>query len=177
MEPLPERHLECSECKKPIVVTYTEIVGKMIFRLGMCADCPILRHKLHGQVSSLHDTEEAKSAGLVCGSCGTGADEVRMGASLGCSLCYEVFEELILQELQSAERLTQKAYTLQKVAPLHIGRQPGQVAEVNPGMKLLALHQALHETLSHEDYEQAAWLRDQIKALTEENKKNDQRDS
>ena len=34
-------------------------------------------------------------------------------------------------------------------------------------MQLVALHQALHETLSREDYEQAAWLRDQIKALTE----------
>ena len=177
MEQLPERHLECSECKKPIVVCYTEIVGKMIFKLGMCADCPILKHKLHGQISLPQDAEGIKSAGLACGGCGTGADEVRMGAPLGCSLCYEVFEDLILQELQTASRLTQKAITLQKVAPLHIGRHPGQAAEVNPAMKLLALHQALHETLSREDYEQAAWLRDQIKALTEGNKKNDQRDS
>ncbi len=173
MSELPERHLECSECKKPIVVCYTEIVGKMIYRIGMCADCPILRQKLHGQQSGVLSVQEAQNASLTCGGCGTTADEVMMGAQLGCSLCYEVFEDLIIQELQSTSRILQKMLGLKKVAPLHLGRTPGQKAEVNTASKLLALHQALHETLGREDYEQAAWLRDQIKALTEGNKKNE----
>jgi protein arginine kinase activator len=174
MSDLPERHLECSECKKPIVVCYTEIVGKMIYRLGMCADCPILRQKLHGQASAGQQltTGEAAAAGLACGGCGTTADEVRMGVLLGCSLCYEVFEDLIIQELQLSNRLAQKVSGLKKIAPLHLGRLPGQSGEMNPAMKLVALHQALNETLSREDYEQAAWLRDQIKALTD-GKKNE----
>ncbi len=176
MGELPERHLECNECKKPIVVCYTEIVGKMIYRLGMCADCPILRQKLHGQASGMLSIEEAQATALTCGGCGTTADEVMMGAQLGCSLCYEVFEDLIIQELQSANRLSQKMVGLRKVAPFHLGRTPGQIGEANPASKLLALHQALHETLGREDYEQAAWLRDQIKALTEGNK-NEQRDA
>lgn len=57
---------------------------------------------------------------------------------------------------------------IKKNLPLHMGRLPGQAVEINPALKLLALNQALHETLSHEDYEQAAWLRDQIKELTDE---------
>ncbi|MDB6081795.1 MAG: hypothetical protein JWO53_1067 [Chlamydiia bacterium] len=172
MEQLPERHLECGECKKPIAVCYTEIVGKMIYRLGMCADCPILRQKLHGHESSL-SAEEAKASGVACGGCGTLADEVKMGALLGCSLCYEVFQDLIIQELQTANRLSQKILGVQRVVSLHHGRYPGQIEGANPATKLLALHQALHETLSREDYEQAAWLRDQIKALTEEAKKDE----
>ena len=56
-----------------------------------------------------------------------------------------------------------------------MGRTPGQAVAINPSLKLLALHQALNETLSREDYEQAAWLRDQIKALTEGDETNEQK--
>jgi protein arginine kinase activator len=170
MEQLPERHLECSGCKKPITVCYTEIVGKTMYRLGMCDDCPILRQKLHGTLSPALTEDEAKTQGLTCGGCGTSADEVRMGASLGCSMCYDVFEEILINELVAANRMVQKVLGGKKLEPLHLGRIPGQASEINPAIKLLALHQALHETLGREDYEQAAWLRDQIKALTEEKK-------
>lgn len=176
MEPPLERHLECNECKKPIYVCYTEVVGKMMYRVGMCKDCPILRQKLHGH-AVVHTGEiNGKGAGLACGGCNTTADEIKMGALLGCGLCYEVFEDLIVAELQAQGRLLQKVSGAKKATPLHLGRAPGQMAEVSPAAKLLALHQALNETLSREDYEQAAWLRDQIKALTEEKKNEEKRD-
>jgi protein arginine kinase activator len=172
MEQSPERHLECSECKKPISVFYTEIVGKMMWRIGMCADCPILRQKLYGVASS--PPLQKGRAGLCCGNCETTADEIKMGASLGCPGCYEVFEDLLLQELIAQDRVVPKIGGTRKIETLHIGRLPGQASAVNPALQLVALHQALHETLSHEDYEQAAWLRDQIKALTEGVKKDEQ---
>ncbi|MBB64423.1 MAG: hypothetical protein CMO81_05110 [Waddliaceae bacterium] len=52
-----------------------------------------------------------------------------------------------------------------KSTPVHVGRAPGQSAEMSPTLRLVALNEALKETLSREDYEQAAWLRDQIKEL------------
>ncbi len=165
-EELPERHLECSECKKPIHVCYTEIIGHMTYKLGMCADCPILRQRLQG-TASLSAEKRAAYAGLSCGGCGLTADDVRMGSPLGCSLCYEVFEDLLLQELHAAHKIPPKVAGAKGGMPLHLGRQPGQTTELTPAMKLLALHQALHETLSREDYEQAAFLRDQIKELTD----------
>lgn len=166
MEQPPERHIECSECKKPIAVVYTEIVGKMIYRIGMCADCPILRQKLYGTHTHITLSPETLAAGLCCGNCGTTADEIKMGATLGCSICYEVFEDLLIQELTLQERLP-ASLRGKRGQTMHNGRIVGQTAEVTPAMKLIALHQALHETLSREDYEQAAWLRDQIKALTD----------
>jgi protein arginine kinase activator len=36
------------------------------------------------------------------------------------------------------------------------------------------LNEALNETLKKEDYEQAAWLRDQIKAITEKTEQSDE---
>ncbi|MBS0654795.1 MAG: UvrB/UvrC motif-containing protein [Verrucomicrobia bacterium] len=168
MEQLPERHIECSECKKPIVTCYTEVIGKTVYRLGMCADCPVLRRRLYSGSKEEAHSLEAKVAGLCCGGCETTADEVKMGLPLGCSLCYEVFEDLLIDELRLSEHLPQKHLEAKMNSLLHVGRSPGQVTESTEAQKLLSLHQALHESLSREDYEQAAWLRDQIKALTEE---------
>jgi protein arginine kinase activator len=167
MEQSPERHIECGECKKPVAVIYTEIIGKTIYKLSMCSDCPILRQKMYGSHPVPCGTE-AIQAGLCCGTCGTKADEVKMGANFGCSNCYEVFENILTQELTASERLPQKTKGAKRPMPIHLGKLPGQASTLNPALKLLALHQALHETLSQEDYEQAAWLRDQIKELTEE---------
>lgn len=175
MEQLPERHIECSDCKKPIVTCYTEVVGKTIHRIGMCKDCPILWNRLHG--TPLHEPriEGVTTAELCCGSCGTTANEIRMGGHVGCGTCYEVFENLLIQELTAAERAIYKAQGAKRPAPLHLGKIPGQVLHMNPAQHLLSLHQALGETLSREDYEQAAWLRDQIKALTEEKENHEEK--
>ena len=167
MEQLPERHIECSECKKPIHTIYTEIIGKTMYRLSMCADCPILHQKLYG-VREPKSRQEALKSGFSCGGCDTSADQVKMGAPLGCSLCYEVFDNILSAELSGGDRLLLKPKTGSHPLPVHLGRHPGQVSEINPASKLLSLHQSLHETLAREDYEAAAWLRDQIKALTEQ---------
>jgi protein arginine kinase activator len=161
-----ERHFECSGCKKPVSHVYTEIIGKMTYRIGMCSDCPVLRKKLYGNAATV--IEGVKDAELVCGNCGTTIDEIKMGAPLGCAGCYEVFQETIVTELTTTDRLAQTVLGVNRSEPLHLGRLPKEDIEVNPALKLLSLHQALHETLSREDYEQAAWLRDQIKALTQE---------
>lgn len=172
MENIPERHLECSECKKPIAICYTEIVGKVMYRVVMCDECPLLRQRLYGFATP---TEEVGAAGLCCGICGLRADEIRMGALLGCSLCYEIFEEIIIHELLAAGRVPQKTTLMKKGESLHAGRILGAQLEENVSKKLLALHEALNETISREDYEQAAWLRDEIKALTEERSGDDKR--
>ena len=106
-------------------------------------------------------------ATLECGNCGTTLEEVRRGHRLGCSECYTVFEDILLIEIQAANRLPPRISPNKKSLPIHIGRAPGESLAINLSSRLLALNEALNETLSREDYEQAAWLRDQIKALTE----------
>lgn len=94
-----------------------------------------------------------------------------MGASLGCKTCYDVFEDIIFAELQSAKKLPARISLTKKSSPIHIGKSPGESVEINPATRLLALNEALTETLQREDYEQAALLRDQIKELTEDSEK------
>ena len=171
----PDRPLECSECKKPIAVRYTEIVGEVITHTSMCADCPELQRRLHGtNPKELIANQTGTPAGLECGNCNTTLEEVKRGHRLGCSECYAVFGDILLLEMQAASRLSPHISLAKKGVPIHMGRSPGEKVVVNPSSRLLALNEALKETLNREDYEQAASLRDQIKALTEKENQQDQ---
>lgn len=170
----PDRPLECGECKKPIAVRYTEIVGNSIVHTSMCADCPELQRRLHGTSPQDLLANQTGSAGLECGNCGTTLEEIKRGHRLGCPECYSIFEDVLLIELQATHHLSPRILAGKKSLPIHIGRSPGERLAINLSSRLLALNEALKETLNREDYEQAAWLRDQIKALTEkENLKNE----
>jgi len=167
---LPERPMECSgECRRPIQVIYTEIIGKNISRFAMCDECPVLNRKLHGGGIAAQVTGKAP-ASLVCGGCGLTLDEVKMGSSLGCPLCYEIFGDEVIHELFQLGRLPSKFVSQRKGELLHAGRSPGHHQEIDPSLKLISLQQALHETLGREDYEQAALLRDQIREIEEKTK-------
>lgn len=164
---VPERPLECSECRKKIAVKYTEIVGDSVSHIFMCEGCPEYNRRLQGGGQTV--VSGMGEGTLACGHCGTTLDAVRMGNMAGCSVCYDVFAETIFSELLQAKKLPLRITQFRKSTPLHIGRSPGEAKEVSAAMKLLALNEALSDTLKAENYEQAAFLRDQIRALTEKN--------
>jgi protein arginine kinase activator len=165
---MADRPEECSHCKKPASVTYKEIAAGFITCTDMCEDCPILQSKLTGKASIEKKKPSEKDTGLCCASCGTSFEAIQTGNPLGCSECYLVFEELILQDLHNMKllpsRITGISYK-KKSQPLHIGKSPSPSVEVPASPKLTALNEALNEALKKENYEQAAWLRDQIKDL------------
>ncbi|MDR3624504.1 MAG: UvrB/UvrC motif-containing protein [Chlamydiales bacterium] len=164
---MSDRPLECVECKKPIKVCYTEIIGDTIVKTSMCADCPELQRRLHGIPATTQLEQISGRAGLCCGSCGTTLDAIKQGAPLGCSECYEVFGDVIAADLIISKAYQREPLKDRKSKLIHLGRSPGETGKLNPALRLLALNDALTETLTREDYEQAALLRDQIKELTE----------
>lgn len=170
----PERPLECSECKRPITVIYTEIVGDLMTQTSMCSECPELQRRLKGTAHEFKSNQEGV-AGVACGNCGTTLEAVKMGSSLGCQNCYEIFGDIILTELKESNHIPARLVITNKSTPVHIGRIPGETLEIAPSLRLLALNEALNETLKREDYEQAAILRDQIKELTESETNHDTR--
>jgi protein arginine kinase activator len=164
----PERPLECSECRRPMRVIYTEVTGNICNTLGMCNECPELQRRLKGSKEiSLPNLQPEGGMALACGNCGTTLESIRIGMLLGCSRCYEVFEHVLVDELVRTHALPSRIHDGKRSQILHIGRMPGTGKEQTPSLRLLALNEALHETLAQEDYEQAALLRDQIRALTE----------
>lgn len=163
---MAERPAECSQCKRNVKVIYKEIVGDSMLCFEMCAECPILQQKLHGTPS------EGAVTALCCEKCHTSLESIETGGPLGCSECSAVFAEPLLSNLISTGRLPArliKTLSTKRSAPLHVGKAPGKAIEIAPSSRLTSLNEALNEALKRENYEQAAWLRDQIKALEEKN--------
>lgn len=172
---MPERPLDCGECKRPVAVSYTQIIGDKITRTVMCAECPHLERKLYGTIKKEPSLVAEKETALACGNCGTTLEEIRMGHELGCSNCYDVFAAVLIDDLINSHKISHHLTTNKKIMPLHVGRAPGEVAEISPTLRLIALNEALDEMLIREDYEQAALLRDQIKTLKEKSNEDNER--
>ncbi|MCH9626297.1 MAG: hypothetical protein S4CHLAM123_14930 [Chlamydiales bacterium] len=166
---MAERPLDCTECKKPLAVMYTEIVGEKITHTVMCADCPHLERRLYGTIKQKVVGTAKVETSLACGNCGTSLEAIRMGHPFGCNECYEVFADVLIDFLLKEKRISRHFSSNKHTQPLHIGRAPGETSEISPTLRLIALNEALDETLIREDYEQAALLRDQIQALKEKN--------
>lgn len=161
---MSERPIECSECKRAAKVIYKEISCKGTTCTEMCDDCPVLKSKLHGDLSPTSN----KESHLCCGICGTSLESVKMGQPLGCAECYSVFADFIISQLISTASIPsalQKKAEAQKLQTFHIGKSPQQPDSPALSSKLASLNEALNDALKKENYEQAAYLRDQIKAM------------
>jgi len=139
---MEERPLECGGCKRECEVSYTELADGKRTSWTMCRECPILKGKVTPDV-------EIEKEELFCPACGTSFTAVETGGEMGCSTCYTTFEALLLPYLQK------------------VGKSSGAPLEIKPMPELQELHSALHDALEGENYEQAAWLRDQIQTLKE----------
>ena len=167
-----DRPVECSQCKKPAKIAYKELVESSMQCTEMCADCPILQQKLHGQSPAvkLQEGLADMEAGLCCGNCRTTLESIKMGNLLGCSECYTVFSDVLIAELIASEKIPsriKKDALTKKNQPLHLGKSPNKPLTIPSSSRLIALNEALNDALKRENYEQAAWLRDQIKAFNE----------
>ena len=165
---MPDRPLECSECRKTAKILYTEIVDEKVTRTVMCADCPQLQKRLYGRGKSESLSSTKIETALACGNCGTSLDAIHMGHDFGCVNCYEVFANVLVDILFKEHKISKHLATTSRTQPFHIGRAPGEVTEISPTLRLIALNEALDETLIREDYEQAALLRDQIEEIKDE---------
>ena len=99
---------------------------------------------------------EAEYEGLVCEQCGMTYGEFQKCGMLGCAACYQAFKTPMTALLQRVHGNTQ-----------HAGRVPGGVhSGTSIRMNIDRLRQKLQKAIADEDYEQAAKLRDTIRALT-----------
>jgi protein arginine kinase activator len=165
-----ERPVECGHCKKQIDVTYKEVVGDAILCSEMCHDCPILEQKLHGQVDRTSSEGKEDDTSLCCATCLTTLESIKTGFPLGCSSCYSVFEDTLIKELIEQDKIPsrlRKELLSKKSIPLHLGKSPKTSITIPSSSRLTSLNEALNDALKKENYEQAAWLRDQIKELME----------
>ena len=99
---------------------------------------------------------DAEYEGCTCEQCGMTYAEFKKGGMLGCANCYQAFKTPLTALLQRVHGNTQ-----------HAGRVPGGVhSSVSIRMNIDRLRQKLQRAVADEEYEQAAKLRDAIRALS-----------
>lgn len=163
---MTERPLECSQCKKCADVLYTEMMEGTATTLEMCRDCPILKQKLEGRKGT-HTTSK-KDEGIFCSHCHTSLESVLMGEPLGCQECYHIFQDVLSDQLLETQLISPrlKQNPSRPTPTFHMGKTPFLGKNPDQAHKLRDLNEALSQALKGENYEEAAWIRDQINSLT-----------
>jgi len=164
---MEERPIECNHCKKEIDVTYKEVIEGHVTTWQMCHNCPILNEKLQGKPENHHITPENNN--LSCNHCHTPLKSILMGEPLGCKKCYQIFQDALIKQLIEIEQLPSHLTQdpTQKKSTLHVGKGPHINKQHFHSTRIQDLNKALSKAVKGENYEEAAWLRDQINELIE----------
>ncbi len=159
----------CQKCHKNLAtVRYAEVINGQVTDLMICGDCygkmdqeatsgfniagkaPAPRRGAYSRQSVATDTGH-----LVCRSCGANLREALDMGAVGCSVCYDHFQEQldpVLRDLHGALR--------------HRGKVPHMDnARERLRSDLQTKRAMLRSALKTEDYEEAATLRDTIREL------------
>ena len=116
----------------------------------------ILNSILENRSNRESEREDTEYDALVCEQCGMTYAEFQKCGMLGCANCYQAFKTPLNALLQRVHGNTQ-----------HAGRVPGGVhSGTSIRMNIDRLKEKLQKAVADEEYEQAAKLRDTIRALT-----------
>ena len=158
-------NFKCDKCGKEATVQITEIRDGQKIEKHLCQQCAATEGvTIKAQVplckllELLQPHIEKKLVNLKCEVCGITFLEFREQQLLGCPNDYKAFEQVLVPLLERAH----------DGGCLHVGRAPANAAAAERRQnELLRLRGQLKETITREDYEEAAALRDRIKQLEE----------
>ena len=123
------------------------------------------------------EEEDEKYSGVVCPTCGTTYEEFVKDSRFGCPDCYSVFDPLIsdnIRHLQGSEKHVGKrpAGYRSEMEEMNgtgtTGEDPVNIPELSKEEKIRLMETRLKDAVRREEYEEAAKLRDEIRALKEE---------
>ena len=154
----------CQSCKKrQATVYYTETINGVTRQVALCDSCaghtaPFGGFDLFGSLFS--GSHQPPAPTKRCTLCGSTYREIAERGKLGCAQCYTVF----------AEELAATLSDMHGADARYVGR--GELPQAEPPAPPKAEDPALQEkraelarAVENEDYERAAILRDEIRAL------------
>jgi protein arginine kinase activator len=184
--------MKCDKCTKKATVHLTEIVDGKVMEMHLCEDCARDQSEQMEQQFGLADllagltdfgkhvpSVQANAEALQCGACGLTYEDFRKFGRFGCAHCYIAFKpqlKTLLKKIHGSSSHLGKSpahyvplESEVKAAPVATAPAP-----VVPGVPPVAtpqlseietLRAQLQAAISHEDFEQAAILRDKIHSL------------
>jgi protein arginine kinase activator len=158
--------MQCCVCKaKEAKVHLTQIVGDKVQKVDLCEECASqkgvndptgchLADLLLGLGAS-QEMEHATGGGEVrCPTCGFTQADFKKAGRLGCSDCYKTFADGLESLLKTMHKGTR-----------HVGKVPHALQKSRDlSDRLKSLQKKLDKAVADEDFEQAASVRDEIKA-------------
>jgi protein arginine kinase activator len=158
--------MQCCVCKeREAKVHLTQIVGDKMQKVDLCEECAkqkgvndpagfSLADLLLGLGASQEMEQAAGSSDLKCPHCGFTQADFKKAGRLGCSECYVTFADGLEGLLKSMHKGIK-----------HLGKIPQALQQSRDiSEKLKALQKKLDKAVADEDFEQAAQVRDEIKA-------------
>lgn len=157
----------CEECKKnPATVVITVMTGNETTTRHLCQECveKIETSFAKGDMSSFLSSllsilsKEPKEEAVRCDVCGLTYEEFQNSGKLGCAHCYEVFAGKLKPLLLRVHGRSQ-----------HAGRVPkSHQQERSFEQCILELKTKMEMAVLSENFEEAATLRDKIRAMTDQ---------
>lgn len=158
----------CEECKlNEASYTVSVMVGDEVVTRHLCGDCMAKMNMdvASGNIKSLlssilsaitgNDAPEAQREEIVCPRCHTTLSQFTRTGRLGCPACYEAFHEQLQPMLLQIHGRVQ-----------HAGRQPLCSEDAQrTRSRQEELTRRMAQAVAIEDFETAAQLRDQLRAL------------
>lgn len=168
----------CDICKnKKANVHLTEIINDEVTELHLCDECAKTKSTEMQQhfsiadlLSGLVDLPVDRSARkqhvrIKCQNCGMNYSDFKKLGRFGCSQCYETFKRALYPLFKSIHGSTRHAGKQPKKAPLKRTRmQQAQVKEKPSLTNIEELKRRLVKVVENEEFEEAAVLRDRIRA-------------
>ena len=156
--------MKCHHCDSQATVHLTQIINGQMHKMDLCESCAQEKGVTSPDnlsIGSLLDDQpkiDASTASMTCESCGTTHQDFKKGGRLGCEACYHVFRPVLDPLLEGMHAGTQ-----------HLGKIPsGSESRVKFEQSVDDLKKQLLKAIEDEDFENAAELRDQLKALEKE---------
>jgi len=160
--------MKCQLCSNPATMHITRTINKQTLEMHLCEECareqnlfpdppqelniPALLHLVLGQMPV---PPKPATGDAVCPECGTPYAHFRAKGRLGCPHDYEVFRSLL-------EPLLEKVHDS---SGRHSGKVPRRHRRRMHSARRAELEAKLKSAVAAEQYEEAARLRDSIRAL------------
>ena len=163
----------CENCQqKEATLHLTQVVNGEVTKCHLCESCAISKGMdVHATPLDLGDmlknlkeklaqvqpkpSDAPPDSSAACPGCGATRAEILKKGRLGCHQCYDVFSAEILPVVISLQHNDQ-----------HAGKVPRRAsAHLKTSVESARLRRELDKAIASENYEQAAALRDQIRAL------------
>ena len=158
--------MQCCICKeKPATVHLTQIEGEKMQKLDLCEECAkskgindptsFAMADLMLGLGASQEIEQTAGVELKCPRCGFSQADFKKSGRLGCPECYKTFADGLAGLLKTMHKGTR-----------HVGKAPEALRQSRDlGDRLKLLQKKLAKAIDEENYEAAAALRDEIKAL------------